>query len=169
MSPPLGNGKKSLSLRRMKPRAAPLRREFTTVLCLGVFPSPSAGGVSAYKKVIDFFGSNRWCITLEHIVQFFCCLAKSSDCRSDISGGTWIHHQRKVHPSLPPFSVLKRQYTGVGSEAVYPNLRNVLLYSPGLDASVLQRDLDVPLVTLVLAAFHALCCQLCTMSACPGS
>lgn len=119
--------------------------QLTTVLCLGVFPSPSAGGVSAYKKVIDFFRSKRWCITLEHIVQLFCCLGKSSDCRSDISEGTWIHCQRKVHPSLPPFSILRRRYTGVGSEPVYPTLRNVLLYSPGSDASVLQRDLDVPL------------------------
>lgn len=30
-----------------------LSAQLTPVLCLGVFPNPSAGGVSAYKEVIE--------------------------------------------------------------------------------------------------------------------
>lgn len=49
---------------------------------------------------------------------------------------------------------------------MYPSLRNVVFCSPGLDASVLQRDLDAPLVPMALAAFHALCCQTCSRPPC---
>lgn len=126
--------------------------QLTPAQCLGVFPNPAGGWVSLWKGNWDFFGSKRRCITLEHRIQLFHSLNKSSDCRSDISDSTWPHCERKMHPPLPR-SVFN---TGMQEKA----LRNVLLCSPGLDASVLQSDLDVPLVPVPLAAFHALCCQL---------
>lgn len=55
---------------------------------------------------------------------------------------------------------------------MHPNLRSVRLCSPGVDASILQRDLDAPLVPMALAAFQALCCQPCCRAPCrpaPGS
>lgn len=123
--------------------------------------------VSFQKGNRVFFRSKKRCVTLKHCVQLFCSLDEGSDCRSDISEGTWPHCERKVHPSLP-FQYLKDSVAGEGSELLYPNLRNVL----GLDASVLQRDLDAPLVPMAAAALHAPCCQPSSCAPCrpaPGS
>lgn len=55
--PPLGNGKKVLAeeVQSRSPSSweRALSAQLAPVLCLGVFPNPSAGGVSAYKKVIE--------------------------------------------------------------------------------------------------------------------
>lgn len=125
--------------------------------CLGVFPNPAGGWVSLWKGSWYFFGSERMCITLEHRIQLFHSLNKSSDCRFQMAPGLTV--KEKCIPPPLPFHYWR---DGMLEKA----LRNVLLCSPGLDASVLQNDLDVPLVPMRLAAFHALCCQLCSHVQC---
>lgn len=144
-----------------------LSPQLSPVLCLGVVPKSSTGGEPATKRWLRFL----WVKEKVHNPTALCSslLNKSFDCRSDISEGTWLHCERKVHP-LPPSSILRRQYAGESSKPVYWKLRNALLCSPGLGASVLQRHLDTPLAPMPLAAFHAQRCQLHSCAPCtPGS
>lgn len=132
--------------------------------CLGVFPNPAGGWVSLQKGSWDFFGSERMCITLEHRIQLFHSLNKSSDCRSDISDFTWPHCERKMHPTSPPFSLLKRWHAGEGSE-------KCTTLQPWLGC---QCPSEWPGCASCPHAFGSFSCTVlpavlpCTMSSCPG-
>lgn len=173
--PPLGKGKKVLTWGGWNPE--PLLSEessasaaYSSAVLESIPQSFCWRCVSLQKGNWDF-GSKRRCLTLRavHSVLLFPELSLWMQVwhfREDLAA-LW-----KKSASLPPFSVQKRQCAGESSEPIYCNLRNVLLCSPCWDASVLQRDLDVPLVSMALAAFHAWCCQLCSCVPCcpsPGS
>lgn len=168
--PPLGNGKKVLAWGGSNPEPLLSGKSalYATHSCavLGTIPQSFCWRcVSLQKDNWYFFGTKRRCITLEHSIRPFCCLGESSDCRSDLAPLS------KKSASFSP-SLFNAENAGEGSEPVYPSLRNVVFCSPGLDAGVLQRDLDAPLVPMALAAFHGLCCQTCSRPLCcpaPGS